>query len=158
MNKIFVGILLITTSCLSFSESISLSGPRVGVTVMSSKMEDFYSSQDVKIEPIMTHFGWQFENKFLTNESGPEGVSVLVPLVGGFEQNLIVPSLTWLIGLRLQNGYEFGVGPNLTIGSTGVALTAGYTSEFGELYIPINLGIVLTTEGIRISFLFGFNS
>lgn len=156
MKKIYLTIILSVFSSFSYSET--LSGPRLGLTYLSPKTVDFVASNGVEVAPVITQFGWQFEKKFLTTESGPEGVTALIPLIGGMEQGLFIPSLTWVTGLRLRNGYEFAIGPNLSIGTTGMTFVLGHTTKMGELYIPKNIGLVLSKEGVRLSFMFGFNS
>lgn len=143
---------------LSMAETESMAGPRIGVSYLTPKAADYYADEGIDVEPIVVHFGWQFETKFLSSDNGPEGVSTLVPMIGGFEQNLIVPSLNWILGIRLQNGYELGFGPNFSIASSGVTLVGGRSFQFGDLYLPINLGLVMSESGNRYSFLFGFNS
>jgi len=151
---LFVSVFLLSNN----SYSDTMSGPRLGITYLSPNMVDFAASKGAYVEPVITQFGWQFEKKFLTTTSGPEGVTALIPLVGGIEQSEFIPSLTWLIGLRLRNGYEFGVGPNVSVGTSGMSFTMGHSNKFGELYVPKNIGLTISNEGVRLSFLFGFNS
>ena len=145
-----------------FTTSVSaerLNGPRIGVTYLDEKTMAYLEEQEVEISSSsLIQFGWQFETKFFSTKNGPEGITEFVPLIGGFEQGLLVPSATWLVGLRLRNGLEVAVGPNFSVNSTGVAFTIGHTSRFGELNIPINLAYVTTKNGARISLLFGFNA
>jgi len=156
LKKIFYVIALICFSSIGYAETMS--GPRFGVTYLSPKTVDFIKDKDFDVKPFITQFGWHFERKFLTTNTGPEGVTALIPLIGGVEQGVVIPSLTWITGLRLRNGYEFGVGPNVSIGTAGMAFVFGHTGKLGELYIPKNIGVVLSQDGIRVSFLFGFNS
>ena len=72
------------------------------------------------------------------------GIAVLnewVFLLGGLDQGIALPSLSWLVGVRTANGTEFGAGPNL--GPTGVslALAAGATVRAGFMNIPLNVAI-----------------
>ena len=155
MKKILLAALLMLSS-VSYAETMS--GPRLGFTYLSPGITDMAAEEDIEIDPVITQFGWQFEEKFLTTSSGPEGVTALIPLIGATEQNLFLPSLTWLIGLRMPSGYEFAMGPNLSVGGSGMAFTVGHTSKLGELFMPKNLSVVVSKEGFKFSFLFGFNS
>ena len=110
------------------------------------------------LSSLITQFGWQFEKKFLSTNSGPEGITALIPLIGGVEQGLFIPNITWLTGLRMGNGYELGIGPNVSVGTSGMAFVFGHTSKHGELFIPKNIGVLVSKDGLRISFMFGFNS
>ena len=56
-------------------------------------------------------FGWQFEHPFDLGSDAPTLVTELVLLAGGLEQNVFLPSATWLVGLRRANGLEFGLAP-----------------------------------------------
>ncbi|MDH3325695.1 MAG: hypothetical protein OEM38_03140, partial [Gammaproteobacteria bacterium] len=96
-------IFVLVLSCLcSESYSETLSGPRLGVSYLSPKTIDFIEDKGLTVEPVITQFGWQFEKKFLTTTSGPEGITAIIPLFGGVEQGVFIPSLTWLTGLRLR--------------------------------------------------------
>ncbi|MDH5545393.1 MAG: hypothetical protein OEZ43_07365 [Gammaproteobacteria bacterium] len=156
MNKKIFVLLLLLFSSNAYSET--LSGPRFGFTYLDSNTTKLVGENFSIISPLITQFGWQFERKFLTTSSGPEGITALVPLVGGVEQGVFLPSISWLTGLRLPNGLEFAVGPNVSLRGGSIAATVGHTSKFGELYLPVNLGLVASKDGVRISFLFGFNS
>ena len=79
-------------------------------------------------------------------------------LFGGMEQGVVLPSLTWLVGLRGRRGAELGVGPNLTPAGTALALAGGVTLRAGSLNLPVNLALVPSKSGIRVSVLCGFNT
>ena len=134
-----------------------LSGPRMGFTVLSPKTLDYASSEGLDIQPFITQFGWQFERRFFSTPNGPEGVFAFVPLLGGAEQGVLIPSLSWLTGLRTASGMEFAAGPNVTLSGVGIAFAAGKTYRMGELNLPLNLSVVGSDSGFRVSFLFGFN-
>jgi hypothetical protein len=135
---------------------MSLSGPRLGVTLISGEMaEKIRDNYDSK--PFVTQFGWQFEWRFFSVENGPSGVVECVPLIGGLEQGLFLPSLTVPIGMRMSNGFEFGVGPNVSLSGFAVALAIGVTAQTGALNIPVNFSLVPSKSGTRFSLLIGFN-
>ena len=154
--KTFIALLIFSFSFNAYPETMS--GPRFGITYLSPKTMDLASKNGADIAPVVTQFGWHFERKFLTTKSGPEGVTALIPLIGGMEQGVIIPSLSWITGLRLRNGHEFGIGPNASIGTLGMTLVFGHSGKLGSLYIPKNVALALSPDGFQLSFMFGFNS
>lgn len=62
-----------------------------------SKLHDEY---DVQVGSLVSQFGWQFERQFDTGTSGATLVTEWVVLVGGLEQSVVIPSLSWLVGQR----------------------------------------------------------
>jgi hypothetical protein len=108
--------------------------------------------------PVVTQFGWQEEIRFFSVEEGPTGLMELVGLIGGTEQGLFLPSLSWLAGVRMPDGSEFAVGPNLSISGSAYVIAAGITRQYGSLNFPMNISVVLSKKGLRISFLIGFNA
>jgi len=137
---------------------ISLSGPRLGATFLSDGIVRKLDSNGVQVKPVVTQFGWQFEKQFLNTGSGPSAVTEWVLLFGGMEQGTFLPSLTWLVGLRNQRGAEFGVGPNLSPAGSALAFAAGVTVRAGNLNFPLNLAVVPSKSGIRVSVLCGFTT
>jgi hypothetical protein len=83
-------------------------------------------------------------------------VTEWVFLVGGLDQSVALPSLSWLVGLRTQGGAEFGIGPNITPAGTALAIAAGVTFEAGALNVPMNFAVVPSKSGVRVSVLTGF--
>jgi hypothetical protein len=141
-------------------KKLNLSGPRVGVTFLSQgvrdKIADTTSFDDLK--PVVSQFGWQWEKQIAGNEGGLVCLTEWVLLVGGIEQSTLLPSLTWLVGVRSANGIEFGVGPNITTAGTAIALAAGVNVRRGTLSFPINLAVVPSKSGVRVSLLVGFTT
>ena len=141
-----------------------LDGPRVGVTVLDAGTVDrineaFAGDGDVRISPsapVITQFGWQFETRLFQTESGLTGVTEVVGLVGGLDRNLVLPSGTFLVGLRTVNGMEVGVGPNLSVAGTGYAVAVGMNTPVGDVNVPLNVAAVFGKGGPRISMLAGF--
>jgi hypothetical protein len=137
---------------------VKLAGPRVGVTFLSDKYVDMIEEEhSIELEPMIMQFGWQFEKRFFTVRSGFTAVSEWVLLVGGFEQEKFLPSLTWLLGGRTAEGFEFGVGPNLALSGTSVVFAIGMTFKSDQVNFPINLAVSNSQSGPRYSFLVGFN-
>lgn len=136
--------------------SIGLSGPRFGVTVVNGRLSDELKSR-WDVNPVITQFGWQFETRFFTMPSGTAGLVEWIVLVGGLEQNVFLPSATWLVGLRGPTGLEFGLGPNISLAGASFAFAAGATLKSNNIYFPINLAVVPSSRGGRVSLLVGFN-
>lgn len=133
-------------------------GPRFGVTWMSGALVDTIQSKyQLDVLPVVTQFGWQFESQFASLENGPVALNEWVVLVGGLDQGLFLPSLTWLVGIRTEGGFEFGVGPNATPATVALAMSTGYTFKAGALAVPVNLAVVPSRYGMRVSVLTGFN-
>jgi hypothetical protein len=139
------------------ARTVTLSGPRVGVTSLSQGVVDRLKEHNLDIRPVITQFGWQFEKQFYGRDSGLSAVNEWVVLLGGLEQGHALPSVSWLVGLRTREGTEFGIGPNVT--PLGVALTvaAGVTFRAGILNVPVNVAVVPSGSGVRLSVLTGFN-
>jgi len=111
-----------------------------------------------KVGPVVTQFGWQWERQFSNGAGGLTPVTEWVLLVGGLEQGVFLPSLSWMVGLRSAGGAEVGVGPNLGPGGMGMVLAIGITKTSGNINIPFNLAVVPSKEGVRVGLLAGFNS
>ena len=84
-------------------------------------------------------------------------VNEWVVLLGGLDQGVALPSVSWLVGLRTREGAEFGIGPNITPAGVALALAAGVTFRAGNLNVPMNVAVVPSKAGTRISVLTGFN-
>ncbi|MDX1673481.1 MAG: hypothetical protein R3314_01670 [Longimicrobiales bacterium] len=137
---------------------LRLSGPRFGLTYMTEGIRDrALEFLDYRPAPVMTQFGWQWETRFFSSEDGATGVSEWVLLVGGLEQSLVIPSLTWIVGFRSGSGVEFGVGPNVTMAGAALVAGGGVTLRSESIFFPINLAVVPSRSGTRISILAGFN-
>lgn len=141
-------------------QPIKLEGPRIGFTYISakegSKLEERLEEND--INPLITQFGWQFETRFFTLENGTSGLVEGVILFGGMEQSKLLPSGSFLVGLRNGTGLEVGFGPNLSLTGVAYVFAVGYTASSRYINFPINLAIVPSKDGIRYSLLVGFNA
>jgi hypothetical protein len=138
-------------------QTIDLSGPRVGVTFLSSAVRELAGRRGEDIGPVISQFGWQIERRFLTGAGGATGVTEFVGLIGGADQGVLLPSLSWLVGFRTARGLEFAAGPNLSVSGTALALAAGVTFQAGSLNVPVNFAVVPSKVGTRVSVLAGFN-
>jgi hypothetical protein len=108
------------------------------------------------VGPAISQFGWQFEKQFYTKSSGVTALNEWVVLVGGLDQSVAIPSVSWLVGLRTKEGAEFGVGPNVTPAGAALVVSAGVTFRAGILNVPMNFAVVPTKVGTRVTVLTGF--
>ena len=81
----------------------------------------------------------------------------MVALVGGLEQSVALPSLSWMAGARTRDGAEFGIGPNITPAGTELVLATGMTFRAGALNIPVNAAVLPSKSGTRVTILSGFS-
>ena len=96
------------------AKTVSLSGPRFGVTALSDGVVAKLQERSIDVGSMISQFGWQFEREFYAKDSGVAAVNEWVVLLGGLDQGVALPSLSWLVGLRTREGTEFGIGPNVT--------------------------------------------
>lgn len=136
---------------------INLSGPRFGLTLVTGRLADRLD-EDFDAMPVITQFGWQFERQFIGRDDGVQTLSEFVVLVGGAEQGLLLPSVSWLVGVRNSSGTEFGVGPNVSVAGASLVFAFGVTHSTETLNFPINFAIAPSSEGMRFSILVGFNA
>lgn len=138
-------------------KTVSLSGPRFGITALSQGIVDKLHERSIDVRPTITQFGWQFEKEFYSRDGGVAAMNEFVFLLGGLEQGVALPSLSWMVGLRAPSGAEFGIGPNVTPAGVALALAGGVTFRSGALNVPMTFALVPSKAGTRISMLTGFN-
>jgi hypothetical protein len=156
-------------------ERLKFSGPRIGFTIIG-KGAAADKIQERGKTPFITQFGWQFETRIFTLEDGTSGLFEFVPLVGGIEQGMFLPSVSAMFGIRGKKGTEFAFGPNLSVTGAGMVLAVGSSFHSENVYFPINLALVPsvsrmedqydiingtsqqvpTRTGVRVSLLIGF--
>lgn len=139
------------------ARTLSLAGPRFGFTFLNDDLvQKLADDKDITVKNTVSQFGWQFERQFYSKEDGPTVLNEWVLLVGGLDQGVVMPSLTWLVGLRTRDGAEFGVGPNVTPLGVALAVAGGINIRAGGINIPMNFAVVPSKEGMRVSMLTGF--
>lgn len=138
-------------------KTVSLSGPRFGFTALSEGVVDALHERSIDVRSNITQFGWQFEREFYSKQGGLAAVNEWVLLFGGLEQGVVLPSLSWMVGLRSASGAEFGVGPNITPAGVALAVAGGVTFRSGALNVPMTFAVVPSKAGTRVSMLTGFN-
>ncbi len=137
--------------------TVELSGPRIGVTFVGpgKTRKDL---EDLGASHIFSQFGWQFETKFFTTSKGTSGMVEFIPLIGGLEQGKFLPSLSGLIAIRQYKGFEFGVGPNVSLAGASLVFAAGASFHSDGVNFPVNLAVVPSPNGTRFSLVVGFNT
>jgi hypothetical protein len=139
------------------SREINLSGPRFGLTMLSERTVQELAEREIKVNSLISQFGWQFERRFYTSPEGVTALSEWVPLLSGLDQGVVIPSLNWLVGIRTPSGTEFGIGPNLTPVGVGLVVAGGVTIRSGALNVPLNFAVATSKTGPRVTILTGFN-
>jgi hypothetical protein len=138
------------------ARTLSLAGPRFGITTLGPGVVDALAKDEIYVRPVVSQFGWQVERQFFTSGSGVSVLNEWVGLLGGLDQGYAIPSLSWLVGVRSSEGFEFGLGPNVTPAGVALALAAGVTVRTGVVNVPLNVAVVPSQAGTRISVLAGF--
>ena len=127
----------------------NLSGPRIGFTIISNgDLKENLVSEFGLTSNIISQFGYQFEKQIMGDENIAGLVEGIV-FLGGLEYGLFLPSLSGMFGARFSSGYEFAVGPNISIGGAGLVLGVGKTIQAGNINIPINFAWVPSTSRQR---------
>jgi hypothetical protein len=141
-----------------YAQSADLSGPRFGLTLLSDGIVAKLAERQLPVSrPYVTQFGWQFERQFFTKDSGVTMVTEWVALLGGLEQSIALPSLSWLVGIRTRDGAEFGIGPNVTPAGTALVFATGMTFRTAAVNVPVNVAVVPSKSGTRVSVMTGFS-
>ena len=186
MKNIILILVIALWSLKSNAQIEKLSGPRFGVTFLSAGsaadfIHDGFDFDDTNQKfgstgsAFITQYGWQWESRFADGGGNITGIVEWIALVGGMEQGRFLPSISSVVGVRTDNGFEVGVGPNLSLSGVGMVFGAGYNLKSGNLNIPINIvfmpgkqkkGTVINNgvseeysynSGTRVSLMLGFN-
>jgi len=151
----------------------SLSGPRVGLTLLTNgDLTETLSDEFGLNSNLITQFGYQFEKQIMGDDQVVGLVEGIV-FIGGLEHGLFLPSLSGMFGARFASGYECAIGPNISLSGPSLVLAFGRTIQAGNLNIPISLAWVPSTQrqrdanddglketyntGHRFTFTIGFN-
>lgn len=139
------------------TREVDLSGPRFGLTMLTAGTVDKLKERNITVGSMVSQFGWQFEKRLYSNGDGMTALMEFVPLVSGLEQGVALPSLNWLVGVRSAQGFEFGIGPNITPVGVGLVVAAGVTVRTGAINVPLNFAVASSKSGPRVSIMTGFN-
>lgn len=137
----------------------NLGGPRLGITyvVGQGKLADELEKNG--FGRMLSQFGWHFEYQVIPEGGGPQFVIQFVPLISGVEYSKIFPTATLAIGVRLPNGIEFGMGPNVLLSNkprTALTIAVGKSFDYGGVSIPVNIAVTTNPDGQRVSLIFGY--
>ena len=157
MNKTILTLVLVLGMLSVDAQIEKLSGPRVGITMITSgslasvirgdvpffsnEVREEWTGSTGKYGAAISQYGWQWETRF-SDGGEVTGIVEWVALVGGMEKGLFLPSVSSMVGLRTDKGIEFAVGPNLSLGGIAMVFGAGYNFKFGKLNLPVNITYV----------------
>lgn len=136
-------------------EHRSMSGPRLGLTYAFGPTADS-ALQANDLQPVLSQFGWHFEQQVVPRGGGPEFVIEEVFLVGAVEQRTAIPSASFLMGIRMPSGFEFGLGPNLSPTGSALVIGIGKSINYGGVSLPINFAFVRSPGAVRMTVLVGY--
>ena len=136
----------------------TLSGPRVGFTYLDDNFKKtIFEEKGIEVSNFLTQFGWQFEYQTKFDDVPFSLLYELVPMIGGLDQNTLIPSLSGIIGTRYKDRFEVGLGPNFVGTSSAIVYTVGYNFDFKAANIPVNLAVTPSQHGNRYTILTGIN-
>ena len=151
--------ILFIFSVLTFnatSQINNLSGPRLGAVFISASPASSFLRGDLALDQtgelppsfddfakgaLTSLYGWQFESRFADGYD-VTGIVEWIVLVGGMERGKFLPSVSSMVGARLESGLEFAAGPNLSLAGVAMVFGVGYNFKAGDLNLPVNLAIV----------------
>ena len=153
MKKILLTLALGLGLLTANAQIEKLAGPRLGFTFISpGPIADFLHEGfdfDGELEQygstgpaFTTLYGWQWESRFADGGGEIVGIVEWIVLVGGMEKGMFLPSASSIIGARMDNGLEFGVGPNLSLSGIGMVFGVGYNFKSGNLNLPVNISVI----------------
>lgn len=139
----------------------SWSGPRIGFMVAPGERGISQRLHDHGLGDLVSQVGWHFERLVTPMRGGPQLVTEVTPLFAGAEYGTLIPSVTASIGVRSASGYEFGMGPSLTLGagsggSVGLVFAGGRAFDYGAVHLPLSLAVSTNQNGTMISVLAGY--
>ncbi len=150
MKKLLLTLVLGSGILIANAQIEKLAGPRLGfVSISPGPLADFlhdgfdfegqYGSTGAA---FTTLYGWQWESRFADGGGEIVGIVEWIVLVGGMEKGMFLPSASSIIGARMDNGLELGVGPNLSLSGIGMVFGVGYNFKSGNLNLPINISVI----------------
>ena len=168
MKKLLITIIIGVSMTVNSSAQIeSLAGPRLGFALITPSPssglingyfkfgdlgDDLPENYNSEIKSAVTSlYGWQWESRF-ADGGKVTGIVEWIALVGGIEKGYFLPSISSMVGARSSNGFEFAMGPNLSLSGIGMVIGAGYNFKSGNLNIPVNIGFVpgkIKTEKVK---------
>ncbi len=137
------------------------SGPRMGLMIAPGDDAISRRLRSHGLGGVVSEFGWHFEHRVSPYDGGPQLVTEFVPLLGGVEYGKMVPTFTAAMGMRFRSGYEFGMGPSLTLAgvngsSTGLVIAVGKSLDYGQVCLPLNLAVSTNPKGTMVTLIVGY--
>ena len=157
MKKIILIVTLVFSIYNVNAQIESLAGPRFGMVYISTspgssfligdlKLEDLFNLpsnyNDIAKGAITSLYGWQWESRFADGGGNVTGIVEWIALAGGMERGKFLPSLSSLVGARTSSGFEFAIGPNLSLTGISMVFGLGYNFKSGNLNMPVNIAFV----------------
>jgi hypothetical protein len=153
----FLLSLCISDNVLAQEKKIKvLFGPRAGITYVAADPDSFTTSvNDIyhtnnDYFPLFSEIGLSVQQhiRISTTESYFTFQELL--LIGGLDQNIVLPSISLLLGYVSPFGLNVGLGPYLTLqgseGKAGIAASmvfkAGWTFRIHDVALPVSFTIV----------------
>jgi hypothetical protein len=136
------------------------SGPRIGLTFGTGSAQR--GMEDNGLGAVVSQFGWHFEHQVVPLGGGPQLITEVVPLLGGAEYGKLLPSVTVAIGIRTKEGFEFGMGPSLTLMNSagrsgmGLVIAVGQSIDYSGISIPLDLALSTNPDGTRTTLTVGY--
>ena len=142
----------------------SLSGPRMGILYLGGEEYAKLVDSQAITKPVSSLFGWQFETRYFSVETGASGIVEFIPFLAGIEQGMMFWNVNMLVGVRSASGLEFTMGPGVYSDGdskylgTNIAVAFGKNIRSGGLNIPLNFYFSYGRYALRFGFTFGFNT
>ena len=125
----------------------NLSGPRLGMTFITDGCITETLNDEFNVTSnVISQFGYQFE-KQIAGDDKIAGLIEGIVFIGGLEKGLFLPSVSGMFGARTASGYEFAIGPNVSLSGAALVVGFGKTITMGNLNIPINIAYVPSVKG-----------
>jgi hypothetical protein len=134
----------------------NLSGPRFGLTYVGIKKELRERLPPGEFHRVISQFGWHFEYQITPEGGGPQFVLQFVPMVAGVEHGYFIPNATVAVGIRLPEGFEAGIGPNIQFPKNLRSGERATSALLGGVSVPINVAYAINPNGNRLSFILGY--
>jgi hypothetical protein len=141
-------------------------GPRVGFTYIFIDAEAYTDEiHEIPIfdgesyVPFMSQFGISFEQRIRLGTTKSHFAFQEVVVVGGIDQSVAIPTIALLLGYRSEIGLEFGLGPKWSLSGFSVVYAAGWTFNYQEVYVPVDIVFVpdIASGHHSVSLYTGFN-
>ena len=138
-------------------------GARIGVILFNKDMHDFINdrlsndknleryleNRDQKVSQAVFQFGMNLEQEVHFKGFPHKVFYGLLPYIGGLDQGFYMVGADSFGGLRLNNGFEFSLGPSFTMIDRSINLGLGYNLDYGTVQIPFKLTVNQTPRGAR---------